>query len=64
VQYGIDSRLCPTIVNMSLNIARVSRVLARDGFANPVTAHTGYNDDERVIGLMTGGLGRPETPQR
>jgi hypothetical protein len=62
VQYGIDSRLCPTIVNMSLNIARVSRLLARDGFANPLTAHTGYNDDERVIGLMTGGLGRPETP--
>jgi len=61
VQYGIDSRLCPTVVNMSLNIARVSRLLARDGFANPLTAHTGYNDDERVIGLMTGGLGRPET---
>ncbi|TVP82270.1 MAG: hypothetical protein EA346_03060 [Thioalkalivibrio sp.] len=62
VQYGIDSRLCPTVVNMSLNIARVSRLLARDGFANPLTAHTGYNDDERVIGLMIGGLGRPETP--
>ena len=61
VQYGIDSRLCPTVINMSLNIARVSRVLSRDGFANPLTAHTGYNDDERVIGLMTGGLGRPET---
>jgi hypothetical protein len=62
VQYGIDSRLCPTVVNTSLNIARVSRVAARDGFANPLTAHTGYNDDDRVIGLMTGGLGRPETP--
>lgn len=61
VQYGIDSRLCPTVVNMSLNIARVSRVLARDGFANPLTAHTGYNDDTRVIGLMTGGLGREAT---
>lgn len=61
VQDGIDSRLCPTVVNMSLNIARVSRVLARDGFANPLTAHTGYNDDERVVGLITGGLGRPET---
>jgi hypothetical protein len=61
VQYGIDSRLCPTVVNMSLNIARVSRVLARDGFANPLTAHTGYNDDMRVIGLMAGGLGSLET---
>jgi hypothetical protein len=62
VQYGIDSRLCPVVVNASLNIARVSRLLARDGFANPLVAHTAYNDDARVIGLMTGGLGRAETP--
>lgn len=62
VQYGIDSRLCPVVVNASLNIARVSRLLARGGFANPLTAHTGYNTDARVIGLMTGGLGQAETP--
>jgi hypothetical protein len=62
VQYGVDSRLCPTVINVSVNIARVNRLLGGDGFANPLTAHTEYNNDERVIGLMTGGLGRPQTP--
>lgn len=62
VQNGIDSRLCPTVVNMSLNIPHLTRVAGRDVFADPLSAHTRYNEDERVIGLMTGGLGRPETP--
>lgn len=61
IQYGVDSRLCPISVNVALNIAQVSRLAAIDGFASPLTAHSGYNDDERVIGLMTGGLGTPET---
>ena len=61
IQYGVDSRLCPTTVNVVLNIAHVSRLAGLDGFANPLTAHTGYNEDERVIGLMIGGLGGPET---
>jgi hypothetical protein len=63
IQYGVDSRLCPTVVNVTVNIARVSRLLGDDGFANPVTAHTEYNNDDRVIGIMTGGLGRPQTPE-
>jgi len=62
VQYGIDSRLCPQVVNVSLNIARVSQLFRGDGFANPLTAHTEYNNDARVIGLITGGLGQAETP--
>lgn len=61
VQYGIDSRLCPQMVNVTLNTARVLQVFRGDGFANPLTAHTEYNNDERVIGLMTGGIGQPET---
>ena len=61
VRYGIDSRLCPKVVNVSLNIARVTQVFRGDGFANPLTAHTEYNNDARVIGLMTGGLGQAET---
>jgi len=61
VQYGIDSRLCPQVVNVSLNIARVTQVFRGEGFANPLTAHTEYNNDARVIGLMTGGLGQAET---
>jgi hypothetical protein len=61
VRYGIDSRLCPQVVNVSLNIAQISTLFSGDGFANPLTAHSEYNNDERVIGLMTGGLGQDET---
>jgi hypothetical protein len=60
-QNGIDSRLCPQVVNVTLNIAQVSTLFSGDGFANPLSAHTEYNNDERVIGLMTGGLGQDET---
>lgn len=62
VQNGIDSRLCPTVVNVSLNIAHVTGLAGRDRFADPMAAHSRYNDDERVIGLMTGGLGGPDMP--
>jgi hypothetical protein len=61
VQYGIDSRLCPSVVNVSLNVAKVFQLMGRAGFANPLTAHSDYNDDARVIGLMVGGLGQRET---
>lgn len=63
VQYGIDSRLCPRVVNVTLNIAHVIRVGGAKAFANPETAHSAYNDDSRVIGLMAGGLGHPESSQ-
>ena len=63
VQHGIDSRLCPRVVNVTLNIAHVIRVGGAKAFANPETAHSAYNDDSRVIGLMAGGLGRPESSQ-
>ena len=61
IQYGVDSRLCPTSVNVTLNIAQVSPVAPFDRFANPITAHSGYNEDDRVIGMMAGGLGGSET---
>lgn len=63
VQYGIDSRLCPRMVNVTLNIAHVTRLGSTEAFANPETAHTAYNNDARVIGLIAGGLGRPESSQ-
>lgn len=61
VQYGIDSRLCPRMVNVTLNIAHVTRLGSTEAFANPETAHTACNNDARMIGLMAGGLGRPES---
>ena len=57
----VDSRLCPKQVNVTINIARVRSVLGFGDFANPLAAHVDYDDDERVIGLITRGIGQPET---
>jgi hypothetical protein len=60
-QYDIDSRLRPRVANVTLNVANVINVPAAGTFANPLAAHSDYEADERVIALMTAGLGQPET---
>jgi hypothetical protein len=61
VREHVDSRLCPKQVNVTINIAAVGSVLGVGEFANPLSAHVDYDDDERVIGLITRGIGQPET---
>jgi hypothetical protein len=61
VRGHVDSRLCPKQVNVTINIAPVRSVLGLGEFANPLVAHSGYDDDERVIALITRGIGQPET---
>jgi hypothetical protein len=61
VRDHVDSRLCPKQVNVTINIAPVRSVLGLGEFANPMAAHLDYDDDERVIGLITRGIGQPET---
>jgi hypothetical protein len=61
VRDHVDSRLCPKQVNVTINIAPVRSVLGLGEFANPLAAHSDYDDDERVIGLITRGIGQPET---
>jgi hypothetical protein len=61
VREHVDSRLCPKQVNVTINIAPVRSVLGLGEFANPLAAHSDYDDDERVIGLITRGIGQPET---
>jgi hypothetical protein len=61
VRDHVDSRLCPKQVNVTINIAPVRSVLGIGEFANPLSAHVDYDDDERVIGLITRGIGQPET---
>ena len=56
----MDSRLCPEITNVILNVAKVVNVLGIGELANPMKAHNGYQADERVIGLITKGLGQGE----
>ena len=60
-QFDIDSRLCPRVANVTLNVANVISVPGAGTFANPLAAHSDYEADERVIALMTAGLGQPET---
>ncbi len=52
----LDSRLCPKITNITLNVARPVSVFGAD-LANPAEAHGAYDRDARVIGLMARGVG-------
>jgi hypothetical protein len=63
VDQYMDSRLCPTMVNVSLNVAKVKDVLGLGQIANPLAVHTEYDNDERVIDLITHGIGNPQTAQ-
>ena len=53
----MDSRLCPRLVNVILNVADEVDLFGFGRFANPVDAHNGYENDERVIALITQGIG-------
>ncbi len=53
----LDSRLCPEIVNVSVNVVDPIDLFGMAEFVNPMAAHDGYENDERVIGLMVGGIG-------
>ena len=61
VRHYVDSRLCPKQVNVTISIARIADLVGLGEFANPLAAHVDYENDERVIGLITRGIGQPET---
>ena len=52
----LDSRMCTTVSNISLNIANVVDVFGFSDIANPMEAHLGYDHDERVVALIAHGL--------
>jgi hypothetical protein len=53
----LHSRLCPIITNVTINVAKPISLFGLGEFANPGEAHGGYDHDERVIALMTHGIG-------
>ena len=55
----IDSRLCPSVTNVTINVVSVNSLLGLGDVANPLSAHLGYAADERVGGLMAQGAGHP-----
>ena len=56
----IDSRLCPSVTNVTINLVGVNSLLGLGEVANPLTAHLGYAADERVGGLIARGAGHDD----
>ena len=59
----IDSRLCPTATNISINVAQPISLFGFGEFADPGEAHSGYDNDQRVIALIAHGIGQPDTAE-
>jgi hypothetical protein len=57
----MDSRLCATTTNVVVAVARPVS-FAVTSMASPQVAHTAYDADERVLKLMTHGLGGQPPP--
>jgi hypothetical protein len=53
----VESRLCPSVTNVTINVAAVNSFLGLGEVANPLSAHTGYDADERVGALVARGAG-------
>lgn len=50
----IDSRICPSVTNININVADVISAFGV-GVVNPVTAHTEYDNDPRVVEIISKG---------
>ena len=57
----IDSRMCPVLTNVIINIAEVRKFLGVE-IAPPGDAHRDYDNDERVIKMIAHGLGADMDP--
>jgi hypothetical protein len=55
----VESRLCPSVTNVTINVAGVNSFLGLGEVANPLSAHSGYGADERVGALIARGAGHP-----
>lgn len=55
----LDSRLCTSITNININIAKVIDAFGISDLANPLQAHVGYDQDDRVVALIAKGFGQP-----
>lgn len=57
----VESRLCPRPINVFVEIAPVQNLFGLGELANPLTAHTTYDTDERVAALIAKGAGHSAT---
>jgi len=56
----LDSRLCVDITNININVAKIINAFGVD-MANPLEAHIGYETDDRIIAMLTNGVGNINT---
>ena len=62
-QRNLDSRLCIETTIININIAKTIDFFGMGKIANPLEAHAGYDHDERVIALISQGIGNPNTAE-
>jgi len=53
----VDSRLCPKVTNVLIEIAPIKSIFGQE-IANPLVAHTGYDLDSRVLKMLVSGFGK------
>ena len=53
----IDSRMCPVLTNVIINIAEVKTIFGLE-LASAGEAHSDYDNDERVIKMIARGVGQ------
>jgi hypothetical protein len=54
VDHYLDSRMCPVVTNIHINVAERLSAFGID-VVNPISAHGNYDSDERVIQLISHG---------
>ncbi len=54
----LDSRLCPKVTNIAINVAKPISLFGLGEFANPASAHGDSDHAERVIALIAHGFGQ------
>lgn len=57
----LDSRICPKVTNIAINVAKTISLFGLGEIANPAAAHSDYEQDERVIALIAHGIGQENT---
>lgn len=57
----LDSRLCVSVTNVNINVAKIYDAFGIGKVANPMDAHIGYTTDDRVIALLASGIGHKST---
>ena len=51
----IDSRLCPKLSNVIVNVTPVMSLIGIGSFANPLSAHLNYGSNEQVLDIIING---------